>query len=54
MNVKLSSTRPTSTVNLLSLKSVNYYSIESDSEGDKMSKFRVWVLRVYECKIFID
>jgi hypothetical protein len=40
MNVKFSSTRPASRVNLLSLKcELITYSIESDSEGDEMSKF---------------
>ena len=44
MNVKFSSTRPTSRVNLLSLECEQLiYAYEGDSEGDKMSKFRVWV-----------
>jgi hypothetical protein len=40
MNVKFSSTRPTSRV-IYCPWSMNQYSIEGDSEGDKMSKFRV-------------
>ena len=55
MNVKFSSTRPTSRVNFLSLECEQLiYAYEGDSEGDKMSKFRVWVLRDIKEFFFIN